>query len=195
MVHDWLGKECCAALDKQIAAARARHGLDISFESCDEPETVPGYGTAQRRARLMVRKHQRWEEMDKSGTAIEELFDSYALYNRSEGRAASTIAWYAEKLRGFHRWLEGHGHPTDLAGFRADRVREFALHLQKRDKKFERNPFRLYPDAQSIRELTPRGRLHRPEPAPALPPAEGSTGRAGVARPRGNRTAAQRLRP
>lgn len=28
-----------AALDKQIAAARARHGLDITFESCAEPET------------------------------------------------------------------------------------------------------------------------------------------------------------
>jgi signal transduction histidine kinase len=27
-----------AALDKQIAAARARHGLDITFESCPEPD-------------------------------------------------------------------------------------------------------------------------------------------------------------
>ena len=39
MVHDWLAEGCCAALNKQIAAAWARHGLDISFESCDEPET------------------------------------------------------------------------------------------------------------------------------------------------------------
>src|SRR3990170_4702577 len=89
----------------------------------------------------MARKHQRWEEMDKSGTSLEALFDSYTLYNRSEGRAASTIGWYAEKLRGFHRWIEEQGYSTDLAGFTADRVREFALHLQDRDKKFERNPF------------------------------------------------------
>lgn len=89
----------------------------------------------------MVRKRQRWEEMDKSGTSLEALFDSYALYNRSEGRAASTIAWYAEKLRGFQRWLEEHGYPTDLAGFTTDRVREYALYLQAKDEKFERNPF------------------------------------------------------
>lgn len=89
----------------------------------------------------MVRKQQRWEEMDKSGVQLEALFTSYALYNRSEGRAASTIFWYGEKLREFHRWLVEAGYPTDLGGLTADRVREFALHLQDRDKKFERNPF------------------------------------------------------
>lgn len=89
----------------------------------------------------MVRTKQRWEEMDKAGIPLEALFESYTLYNRSEGRAASTIFWYGEKLREFHHWLVEAGYPTDLAGFTSDRVREFALHLQDRDKKFERNPF------------------------------------------------------
>ena len=75
------------------------------------------------------------------GDPLQALFESYALYNRSEGRAQSTIFWYGEKLREYHRWLEEHAYSTDLGGFTTERVREFALHLQERDKKFERNRF------------------------------------------------------
>jgi hypothetical protein len=41
---------------------------------------------------MKVRKNQRWEEMDKSAVPLETLFANYALYNRSEGKAASTIS-------------------------------------------------------------------------------------------------------
>ncbi len=56
---------------------------------------------------MAVRYNPRWEEMDKSGTPLERLFESYALYNRSEGKASATISWYDDKLREFLRWLEG----------------------------------------------------------------------------------------
>ena len=44
----------------------------------------------------MVRNNQRWEDMDKSTVALETLFATYGLYNRSEGKAASTISWHPE---------------------------------------------------------------------------------------------------
>jgi len=43
---------------------------------------------------MMVRNNQRWEDMDKSTVALETLFATYGLYNRSEGKAASTIRWH-----------------------------------------------------------------------------------------------------
>jgi site-specific recombinase XerD len=90
---------------------------------------------------MAVRYNPRWEEMDKSGTPLERLFESYALYNRSEGKASATINWYDDKLREFARWLDGQGCGTDLGEFTIDRVREFVLHLQEREDKYETNPF------------------------------------------------------
>jgi hypothetical protein len=90
---------------------------------------------------MTVRNNQRWEDMDKSTVALETLFATYALYNRSEGKAASTINWYDDKLRDLLRWLLEQGYATDLGGFAIDRVRGFILHLQDREDKFERNPF------------------------------------------------------
>ena len=90
---------------------------------------------------MAVRYNQRWEEMEKSGTPLKRVFESYALYNRSEGKASATISWYDDKLREFLRWLDGQGDSTDLAEFTIDRVREFVLHLQGREDKYERNPF------------------------------------------------------
>ena len=90
---------------------------------------------------MKVRKNQRWEEMDKSAVPLETLFANYALYNRSEGKAASTISWYDDKLSDLLRWLQEQGHATDLGAFAVDRVREFVLYLQSREDKFERNAF------------------------------------------------------
>jgi len=90
---------------------------------------------------MVVRYNQRWEEMDKSGTPLEKIFETYALFNRSEGKASSTISWYDDKLREFLRWLENRGYEPDLGEFTIDRVREFVLHLQGREDKYERNPF------------------------------------------------------
>ena len=90
---------------------------------------------------MAVRYNQRWEEMEKSGTPLEKLFESYALYNRSEGKASSTISWYDDKLREFARWLDGQACGTDLSEFTIARVRQFVLHLQGREDEYERNPF------------------------------------------------------
>jgi len=91
---------------------------------------------------MVIRYNRRWDEMDKSHTELHALLKSYALYNRSEGRAASTICWYDGKLRGFLRWLEDRGLQPDLAAFTRERVREFILYLQEKEEKHERNPFR-----------------------------------------------------
>ena len=90
---------------------------------------------------MVVRYNQRWDEMDKSRTSLESLFESYALFNRSDGKANSTIAWYDEKLCDFLRWLESREHGTHLDSFTIDRVREYVLYLQERDDKYARNPF------------------------------------------------------
>ncbi len=79
--------------------------------------------------------------MEKSGTPLERLFKSYALYNRSEGKSSATISWYDDKLREFMRWLCIQGDSPDLGQFTTDTVREFVLHLQEREDKYERNPF------------------------------------------------------
>lgn len=90
----------------------------------------------------MAQKYiQRWDEMDKSRTSLEALFEYYVLFNRSEGKSPRTIVWYDNKLRAFQHWLEEAGHDTQLADFTADRVREYVLHLQEKDVKFEHNPF------------------------------------------------------
>jgi integrase/recombinase XerD len=90
---------------------------------------------------MAVRYNRRWEEMDKSSTTLEALFKTYALYNRSEGRCASTIAWYEGKLRTFQQWLEEQGQRADLGGFARPNVREFVLYLQEKEEKHEHNPF------------------------------------------------------
>jgi site-specific recombinase XerD len=90
---------------------------------------------------MVVRYNQRWDEMDKSRTSLESLFESYALFNRSDGKASSTIAWYDDKLRDFQRWVQGRGLATDLEAFTVDRVREYVLYLQDRNEKYARNPF------------------------------------------------------
>ena len=79
---------------------------------------------------MAVRYNQRWEEMEKSGTPLDKLFETYALFNRSEGKASSTISWYDDKLHEFARWLGGQDCGTDLSDFTIDSVREFVLHLQ-----------------------------------------------------------------
>jgi site-specific recombinase XerD len=90
---------------------------------------------------MAVRYNQRWEEMDKSGTPLERLFESYALFNRSEGKASATIGWYDDKLRDFQRWLHSRGLATDIEAFTVDRVRGYVLYLQERNVKYERNRF------------------------------------------------------
>ena len=74
---------------------------------------------------MAARYNQRWEEMEKSGTPLDKLFETYALFNRSEAKAGATISWYDDKLREFARWLEAQGGGTDLGEFTIDRVREF----------------------------------------------------------------------
>lgn len=90
---------------------------------------------------MAVRYNRRWEEMDKSGTTLEALFKTYALYNRSEGRCANTVAWYEGKLRTFQQWLEEQRRRADLEGFTRPNVREFVLYLQEKEEKHEHNPF------------------------------------------------------
>src|SRR3972149_4835564 len=90
---------------------------------------------------MAVRYNQRWEEMEKAETPLDKLFETYALFNRSEGKASATINWYDDKLREFLRWLDGQGDGTDLVEFTIDRVREFVLHLQGGGDKYGRNPF------------------------------------------------------
>jgi len=84
---------------------------------------------------MVMRYDRRREEMDKSCTALDALLATYALYNRSEGKANSSISWYEDKLRGFLPWVEGKGYSAHLGAFTVDRVREFILHLQRKAEK------------------------------------------------------------
>ena len=90
---------------------------------------------------MVARKNRRWDEMDKTDTALEALYKTFELYKRSEGLSDRTVVWYQEKLREYLRWLLEHGHSTKLSDFTIDLVREFELHLQTKETKHERNPF------------------------------------------------------
>ena len=48
---------------------------------------------------MVVRYNRRWEEMDKSHTALDALFATYALYNRSEGTAKVPIRKWAKTCK------------------------------------------------------------------------------------------------
>ncbi len=90
---------------------------------------------------MVARYVRRWEEMDKTDTLLDALFKSYELFNRSERKSPRTVLWYDDKLREFLRWLEDNGYGSTLSEFVPDRVREFILHLQEKNVKYERNPF------------------------------------------------------
>src|SRR3989344_6404467 len=91
---------------------------------------------------MMVARHnRRWERMDKTGTPLEALFKTYELYNRSEALSERTIAWYADKLFGYLRWLQSNGNGSTLSDFTLERVREYVLYLQSKEVKHERNPY------------------------------------------------------
>src|SRR5437899_2510660 len=90
---------------------------------------------------MVARYNRRWEQMDKSDIRLDALFKSYELFNRAERKSPRTVAWYDDKLRQYLRWLEENGCGNTLSEFTTDRVREFVLHLQDKNIKYERNPF------------------------------------------------------
>ena len=78
------------------------------------------------------KKNLRWDEMDKSGMELEQLGQYFEVYNKSEGKSAKTIKWYAEALGGLIKWLRATGRPTVLGDVGELQVREFVLWLQEK---------------------------------------------------------------
>lgn len=90
---------------------------------------------------MVARYNRRWEEMDKTNIPLETLFETYALFNRSEGKSEETITWYDNKLHGFLRWLQENGSDGTLSDITVEQARAFVLYLQSKREKYERNPF------------------------------------------------------
>ena len=63
---------------------------------------------------MTVRYNRRWDQVNRSQTSLKSFVDSYTLFLRAEGKSPETIRSYAERLRGFRRWLEDRGYPADL---------------------------------------------------------------------------------
>ena len=55
----------------------------------------------------MVSRTTRWETMDKDDIRLPKLAEHYLITCRTEGKTASTLRGYREKLGRFVRWSDG----------------------------------------------------------------------------------------
>ena len=75
--------------------------------------------------------------MDKGETPLSKLAEHYLITCRTEGKTASTLRGYREKLGRFIRWCDG----TRLEEFSVHLAREYIPYLQTAPK-YEGDPFR-----------------------------------------------------
>ncbi len=81
----------------------------------------------------------RWERMQMSELALEQLATILMTAKASEGKSAKTIAWYQQAVRDYCGWLGREGLPQTLGGFTLERVRAYTVDLQRRAA-FEHHP-------------------------------------------------------
>jgi site-specific recombinase XerD len=82
----------------------------------------------------MAKKAMRWDSMDKDKTPLEKLVLQYEAFNRSEGKTSKTVSWYNTSLYLFLDYLRGQGIEPTLGSVDIGVVRDYVLHLQKRNK-------------------------------------------------------------
>ncbi len=85
---------------------------------------------------IMRGKRTRWETMDKSQIPLSRLAEQYFITCNTEGKTASTLRGYREKLGRFIYWCDG----ACLGEFSVVLVREYSSYLQTAPK-YEGHPF------------------------------------------------------
>ena len=71
---------------------------------------------------------------------IDELVARYTVSNQADGKSPKTIAWYADILTQFLRYLKANGYQCTLSTFNIDITRGYILFLQRRPR-FQGHPF------------------------------------------------------
>lgn len=71
---------------------------------------------------------------------LETLTEGYLLACRSAGKSPRTVAWYAEKLGRYRRWLTGWEYPRTTESLTPSLVRRFAADLQARTRRWDEHP-------------------------------------------------------
>lgn len=90
---------------------------------------------------VLTRNNQyRWEKMDKEPIELSSLVQHFEVFNRTEGKTAKTLRWYAQSLKQFLLFLKKTRKPTNLANLGESEAREFILYLQDR-RKWQDNPY------------------------------------------------------
>lgn len=82
----------------------------------------------------MPLKEQRWENMDKSSTSLDQLIQEFELYNKVVGKSPKTVEKYDFVLGLFHQYLEDKGFSSFLGDLTLPLVREYVVHLQQRER-------------------------------------------------------------
>lgn len=88
----------------------------------------------------MAKKTERWDSMDKDSTPLEKLVLQYEAFNRAEGKTARTVNWYGWCLGLFLDWLRQENIDPVLGNVDTGVVREYILHLQKRNR-YDAHPY------------------------------------------------------
>ena len=86
---------------------------------------------------IMHNRRIRWETMDKGEIQLCKLAEHYLITCRTEGKTASTLRGYREKLGRFVRWADG----ARLGEFSVELAREYISYLQSVPK-YEDDPRR-----------------------------------------------------
>ena len=74
----------------------------------------------------MHNRHIRWETMDKGEIQLSKLAEHYLITCLTEGKMASTLRGYREKLSRFVRWADG----ACLGEISVESAREYVSYLQ-----------------------------------------------------------------
>ncbi len=81
-------------------------------------------------------KKMHWKDTQKETIAFAKLREQFAIYNKTAGKSASTVAWYEQQLSVFERWL---GTDACLADVAIPKVRAYVVDLQERSTRHVNN--------------------------------------------------------
>ena len=87
-------------------ATQLPHWL-ITHASLSLHTLITEFGRVMKGILIMHNRRIRWETMDKDEIQLSKLAEHYLITCRTEGKTASTLCGYREKLGRFVRWADG----------------------------------------------------------------------------------------
>ena len=129
----------------------------ITHASLSLPTLITKFGRVMEGILIMHNRRIRWETMDKGDIQHSKLAEHYLITCRTEGKTASTLRGYREKLERFVLWADR----ARLGEFSVELAREYISYLQSVPK-YEDDP-RRSPNGELMSAANVQNHVRRAE--------------------------------